>query len=203
MAARFPKGRSGNLNGRPKGRFRAGTRAAAALLDKEAPALAAKAIELALGGDAVAVRFCLGRLLGIRRGQPVELAMPAITYADDVRGAVAAITGAVAAGGVTPDEARALAQMLETVPRIVAALPPPANEPTEGEVNAARHRLIDALDRLAAAEKNRPKEERRAELLAKLAALDAEPAAEPAAPLDVSAAEQPVSDRSAGLAPRD
>lgn len=67
------KGYSGNPAGRPKGSFRAGTRAAARLLDAQAEALAQKAIEMALDGDPVAVRFCLGRILGVRRGQPVEL----------------------------------------------------------------------------------------------------------------------------------
>jgi hypothetical protein len=125
-ALRFKKGQCGNPKGRPRGsgRFRSGARAAAALLDAEAEHITEKAVELALGGDAVAVRFCLGRLLGVRRGQPVELALPEIAAPRDLSAAIAAITGAVTAGRITPDEALSLSQMLDGLCR--ACSPPPA-----------------------------------------------------------------------------
>jgi hypothetical protein len=150
-ATRFNKGRSGNPNGRPKGsgRFRAGTRAAALLLDARAEALAEKAIEMALDGDAVAVRFCLGRLLGVRRGQPVELDLPAIAAPRDLAGVVGAIAAAVASGSITPDEALALAQMVDGFPRVLAAgAPERPLEPSEDP----REAFIRELDRIAALE---------------------------------------------------
>ena len=151
-ARRFQPGRSGNPKGRPKGAYRAGTRAAALLLDAEAERLAHKAIEMAMAGDAVAVRFCLGRLLGVRRGQPVELDLTAVATPGDLPGAVGAITAAVADGRITPDEALSLSQMLDGFPRVFAAVPPPKPEVDPAQAQAARHRLIDALDRLAAEE---------------------------------------------------
>jgi hypothetical protein len=60
--------------------------------------------------------------------------------------------------------------MLDGLPRVFAAVPPPPAWETGGE--DPRERLIAKLDRLAA---RMPKEKRRAVLLAELAALDAEP----------------------------
>ena len=107
-----------------------------------------KAVELGLAGDGVLVRFCLGRALGVPRGRPVELAMPSIAQPGDLTAAVVAVTAALAEGRLTPDEALACSQMLDGLPRILAAgyVPP---EPTKEEGDAARMRLIDALDRLA------------------------------------------------------
>lgn len=122
---RFLRGVSGNPKGRPKGRVNHGTRAAAALLDGEAEALARKAVELALAGDAVALRLCLERVVGTRRGRPValyqDLALPPLADARDLAGAIAAIAGAAAAGRLTPDEALALAQMMESFTRTLEA----------------------------------------------------------------------------------
>ena len=122
---RFRRGICGNPAGRPRTRFRSGMRAAALLLDEQAEALTQKAIELALAGDPVAVRFCLGRILGARRGQPLvatgRLALPAVAAAGDLAAAVTAITTALGEGRLTPDEALACAQMLDGFPRVLAA----------------------------------------------------------------------------------
>ncbi len=52
---RFRKGMSGNPKGKPKGARHRVTRAAMGLLEGETEALTRKAIELALGGDTVAL----------------------------------------------------------------------------------------------------------------------------------------------------
>jgi len=94
---RFRGGRSGNPAGRPRGSVNRATRAAMLLLDGEAEALTRKAVEPALAGDPVALRLCLERILGARRGRPVDLgtlALPPLTDAGDLAGAMATVATA-------------------------------------------------------------------------------------------------------------
>jgi len=118
---RFRKGRSGNPAGRPGGIPNPAIRAAALLLGGEAEALTRKAVELALASDAAALRLCLDRILGPRRGRPVELALPPIDSAADLVSAMAAVVAAAASGAITPDEALALTQTAQSFIRPLAA----------------------------------------------------------------------------------
>jgi hypothetical protein len=122
---RFSKGRSGNPAGRPRGSVNRTTRAAALLLDGEAEALTRKAVELALTGDPVALRLCLDRIIGVRRGRPVEfvgeLAVPRVATARDLAAAMSSVVAAATQGAITPDEAVALAQMVESFARTLDA----------------------------------------------------------------------------------
>lgn len=100
--------------GRPPGTRTRATRAALALLDGEAEALTRKAIEMALGGDAAALRLCFERIAPPRKDSPVALALPAVTTAADAATALAAVVAAVAEGDLTPCEGAAVAGLLET-----------------------------------------------------------------------------------------
>ena len=104
-SGRFRKGRSGNPAGRPRGSVNSATRAAILLLDGEAEALTRKAVELALAGDPAALRLCLDRIVGVRRGRPVDLTLPPIASIADLAAAMAAIAAAAAQGMITPEEA--------------------------------------------------------------------------------------------------
>ena len=115
----FEKGRSGNLAGRPRGSMTRATKSAASMLDGEAEALTRKAVELALGGDASALRLCLERLLGPCRGRPVELALPPIRSAADIAGTMSALTAAAARGDITPGEAAEMAKIVDTLMRSI------------------------------------------------------------------------------------
>ena len=121
----FGKGQSGNPAGRPRGSVNSATRAAMLLLDGEAEALTRKAIELALAGDAGALRLCLDRIVGVRRGRPVDLPgasdLPPVSDARDLAVAMAAVMEAAAQGAITPDEALALAQTAESCARTLEA----------------------------------------------------------------------------------
>lgn len=114
---RFRKGRSGNPKGRPRGSVNPATRAALLLLDGEAEALTRKAVEMALAGDPAALRLCLDRIVGGRRGRPVEVALPPIASIADLAAAMAAIAAAATQGLITPDEAVALSQLVESFTR--------------------------------------------------------------------------------------
>jgi hypothetical protein len=63
QGGKFAKGFSANPRGNPKGSRHRATLAAEALLDGDAEALTRKCVEMALAGDATAMRLCLDRLI--------------------------------------------------------------------------------------------------------------------------------------------
>ena len=63
----FVKGQSGNPAGRPRRPRMGSTIAVQLAIEGAAEALGRKAVELALGGDAAALRLCLDRLMPSRR----------------------------------------------------------------------------------------------------------------------------------------
>jgi Family of unknown function (DUF5681) len=119
---RFRKGRSGNPAGRRPGTRNKATETAELLLEGEAEALTRKAVELALAGDAVALRLCLDRLIPPRRGRKVQLANVApVSGTADLGPTMAAITTAATGGAITPGEAAELARVVEIYVRAVEA----------------------------------------------------------------------------------
>lgn len=118
---RFIRGRSGNPAGRPRGCRDHANRAAQALLAGEGEALIRKAVELALDGDAAALRLCVERILGPCRERAVEFTMPPIRGASDLAAALAAVAAAAAQGAVTPREAMQLGEVVAAYVRAVEA----------------------------------------------------------------------------------
>jgi hypothetical protein len=116
---RFRKGQSGNPNRRPPGTRNKATESAELLLDGEAEALTRKAVELALEGDAMALRLCLDRIIPPRRGRRVQLGLAPLRGAADLGGTMAAITTAATQGAITPGEAAELARVVEIFVRAV------------------------------------------------------------------------------------
>jgi hypothetical protein len=76
------------------------------------PALTRKAIEAALGGDPIALRLCLDRILPPRRERPLRLALPPMKTAADAVGAMATIAAAVANAEITMGKANDLAGLV-------------------------------------------------------------------------------------------
>jgi Family of unknown function (DUF5681) len=118
---RFAKGRSGNPAGRATGSRNRATLIAEAMLDDEAAGLIRKAVELALGGDGPALRLCVDRIVAPRRERPVPFAWPPITGAADIPAAMSAVAAGVALGTLSPGEAFALSQVIDTFIRAIEA----------------------------------------------------------------------------------
>jgi hypothetical protein len=113
----FEKGHSGNPAGRPPGARNKTTVAMEELLDGEAELIIRKAIAKAKAGEVTALRACFDRIVPARRGRPAPFPLPSLNSAADAAKASAAIVEAVAVGDLTPNEAAALARVLDVFTR--------------------------------------------------------------------------------------
>jgi hypothetical protein len=108
----FTKGRSGNPAGKPKGARHHATRLAETLLERDSEALVRTAVELALGGDTVALKLCLDRLVPPRRERTIGLNLPDLRTPGDAAAMSGAILEAVTKGQITLGEASELAKLV-------------------------------------------------------------------------------------------
>ena len=130
----FRKGQSGNPAGRPRGSKNKATLVMQALLDGEAEALTRKAVELAMAGNALALKLCLDRIAAPRRDRTVNFALPPIAGAEDLAAAMTAIAAATAEGELSPAEAFDLARVADSFLRVIDA----RNQELRGKRWAAR-----------------------------------------------------------------
>jgi hypothetical protein len=105
--------------GRPQGSRNKASLAVETLLDGEAEVLTRKAVEMALSGDATALRLCMERIAPARKDAPVRFFPPEITEAGHAVKAMGAVLQAVAEGDMTPVEAKAVSGVIETWRRTV------------------------------------------------------------------------------------
>jgi hypothetical protein len=89
-----------------------------ALLDGQADALTAKAIELALAGDMQALRLWMDRILPPRRDRPVNFDLPPIDNAPDAAATISAVLTATAAGDITPADAGEISKVIELFTKV-------------------------------------------------------------------------------------
>jgi hypothetical protein len=111
------------------------TLAAQALLDGEAEAITRAVVRAAKGGDLVAARLVLERILPPRRSLPASFVLPAVETPADLQRATAALVAAVASGELTPEEGERIARVLQVHRDAVAT------EQLQRELEELRERL--------------------------------------------------------------
>jgi hypothetical protein len=114
-SATSPRGRPfqpGNP-GKAKGTRHKITRAIQELLDGEGEAITRKAIDLAKGGDLVAIRLVLERLCPPVKSRTIEIDLPKVERPEDVLLAIDAVVQAAAGGDLSIEEAGAFVGLLE------------------------------------------------------------------------------------------
>ena len=77
----------------------------------------AKAVEMAMGGNAQMMKFLLGRILP--RERPVELEFPRLDFAHDSVDALAEIAEAVSSARISPREAADLSAIVSAFIRAI------------------------------------------------------------------------------------
>jgi hypothetical protein len=109
--ARFKKGESGNPSGRTPGKTNKVTQQARKMLEENAGAVLQATIDSALGGDSTAQRLVLGLALP-RRIRPI-LELPPLNNTPNIQKALAVIAHAAASGVIEPEDAKAIAAIIE------------------------------------------------------------------------------------------
>ena len=99
--------------GKPPGSRHATTLMAERLMEGEAEAVIRAVVAKAKKGDMRAARLVLDRIAPLRRGRPISIRLPAVRTAADASLALSLVTTAMAAGEITPEEASAVAMVIE------------------------------------------------------------------------------------------
>lgn len=100
--------------GKPRGARHQTTKAIESLLQGQSEALTQKAVDMALAGDATALRLCLERLAPVRKDAPVNFDLPAMQSTEDAAGAAQAVIFAVSEGQITPLEGAQIMALIES-----------------------------------------------------------------------------------------
>ncbi|MCE9680869.1 DUF5681 domain-containing protein [Halomonas alkalisoli] len=105
------------VSGNPAGRPKSATTELRRQLSEHGPALAAKAVELALAGDSTALRICLDRISPTLKAQPAPISV-SLEGAEGLAGVSRRLVDAAASGEIPADVASQLVGALGQVARI-------------------------------------------------------------------------------------
>jgi hypothetical protein len=111
--ARWQKGTSGNLAGKPTGSRNKATLAVLTLMEQGAKEITEAVVAAAKTGDLTAARMILDRLAPHAKERPVSVDLPDTSTVEGINAAQQAILQAVAAGDLLPGEGTALAGIVE------------------------------------------------------------------------------------------
>ena len=82
-------------------------------MEDDAENVVRSVLAAARDGDMAAAKLVLERIVPLRRGRPVEVALPPIQSPADLTAATAAVVAAVGSGELTPEEGQAVGALLE------------------------------------------------------------------------------------------
>jgi hypothetical protein len=109
----FKKGQSGNPKGKKPGTRNRATMAAQELLEGDLRTIAKVCVDKAKGGDMVACKLILDKLIPNRRERPIDLQLPKLEGTAEIPQALAHTLEAVAQGKITPGEGQTVTALLE------------------------------------------------------------------------------------------
>lgn len=115
----FKPGQSGNLKGKPVGTRSKSTQLLLALMEGDAANITKAVIDAAKGGDLMAAKIILDRLVPPAKERPVNVDLPDTKTAEGVSAAQSAILQAVAGGNLLPGEAATLSSIVESKRRAI------------------------------------------------------------------------------------
>lgn len=118
----FKPGTSGNPKGKPVGTRSKSTQLLLALMEGDAANIAQAVIDAAKGGDLMAAKIILDRLVPPAKERPVYVDVPDTRTAEGVSAAQSAILQAVAGGNLLPGEAATLSAIVESKRRAIETL---------------------------------------------------------------------------------
>lgn len=115
----FKPGVSGNIKGKPAGTRSKATQLLLALMEGDADNITKAVIDAAKGGDLMAAKIILDRLIPPAKERPVNVDLPDTSTSEGVSAAQSAILQAVAGGDLLPGEAATLSAIVESKRRAI------------------------------------------------------------------------------------